>query len=489
MRILKNLLFAVLALMLVTSCSKVEDKIESQIPADAMMVLKANVPQLVSNLGITVKDGKIVLPEKCAAMMQQMGMSAEEFDAEGAKLLNSGIDLEHSIYCFVPRNQSADLNNASFIALIPVSDDAKLKSFLGDEMGLKLEDKDGMQFASQSGIATAVKDGVLYIVGGDAAKDGAACISALGKLDKNMKDNAAIQKAIDTADDVNVYLDAKQYKEIAKQVVGKAGGEQALGAGMILDMIDTNSTAYHLSLAGGELNVKCVNDMDDNSQFLKLINTVTAAPSDELLAFMPKAANTALFNVCLNGDGIANLDIVKPLIAQYGEDPQFQQVIDILKSINGPVAIGVASDALGMEDVAGTVAFKCGKAADLMAMLKEMSPAGAEAQGDEIVQKGLFNGMDGVIGSKGDVVYFKFAQKNYADNATALAEAKNLIGKSKAAMFISMNLDNVQLEFTAGGADAREGDMKFWVKQDGKNLGLLEVIPVVYQLMQQKGLM
>ena len=41
-----------MVLLLVTSCNKVENKMESMIPDDAVMVAKIDVPSLISNLKV-----------------------------------------------------------------------------------------------------------------------------------------------------------------------------------------------------------------------------------------------------------------------------------------------------------------------------------------------------------------------------------------------------------------------------------------------------
>ena len=82
MRTLKFCL-AAMVLLLITSCNKVDNKMESQIPDDAVIVAKIDIPTLISNLKIEVKDGKMVLPEKFAKMLEAKG---EDFSEDAAYL-------------------------------------------------------------------------------------------------------------------------------------------------------------------------------------------------------------------------------------------------------------------------------------------------------------------------------------------------------------------------------------------------------------------
>ena len=74
MRQIKFLFFSLAMLLLATSCSNVDDRTEGLIPSDAVMVLKADMPQLIKHSGVDIKDGKIVLPTKFRKMLKEMGV-------------------------------------------------------------------------------------------------------------------------------------------------------------------------------------------------------------------------------------------------------------------------------------------------------------------------------------------------------------------------------------------------------------------------------
>ncbi len=482
MRIIRNLMIAATMALLAASCSKVEEKMESQIPDDALMVMKADVPKLVGNLGITVKDGKLVLPQRVVALIEQSGTKMDDIQENFSKLVNSGIDLEHSLYCFVPKTSASLLSNPQVVFMLPVKDEGKLQKILADEMKITLEEKDGLLMADNSGMTIAINDDILYIVGG--AKDGAEQIRSLAKLEKNMNDNADIKSALASSSDLNLYIDSKQQKDIAKSMAVMQGGQQAVMAATLLDMWDVRSTAYHLSLDGGEWKLTCNNNFDKNSQFVNLVNSITDKPSADLLNIMPKAANSAVLSMSINGEGIYNLEIVKSLLSDAQNNPEVSKLVDILKSIKGPVTIGIASNSLQPNDISMALAIKCGKAKDLMDMYKQTIPASAyKIEGDEIVQPNLVGPFEGRLGVKGDVLYIK-AGPNYADNMAGVSEANNIIGKSMVGLFASMNVNNKQVEITLDNEDLSESNLKLWVKQDGKKLGGLETLAALFETFQ-----
>ena len=473
MKFLKNCMLMVAALLLITSCSKSESKMESQIPADATLVIKANIPQLVKNLGIEIKGGEMVLPQKFAQMLKDNGMDLEKNKGDIEKFLKSGIDFDGSIYAFQPAKNAGGKDEFSFVALIPVDDEAKLEAFLKEDAKLNFEDKDGLKLAKSGTSINAIKDGILYIAEGNVA-DPAAKINALAKLDKSAGDNKSIAKALDTNDDVNIYVDTKNLKEQIKEVAGYMGGNDM--SKVILELIDVKSSALHMNLSGNEITIKTDNEVDNNSGFAKLVKSVTGKPSADLLAYMPKASNMGVFNLSLNGEGILHRELLKPYVEQFGSDPMMQKMMEIVKSINGPVAIGFASENLSPEDVDVAFAIKCGKAEEFAAMAEEMMAGSLTKKGDVWELNPAAFGMGGTLSAKKGVVCMRISRKGYSENMGGISDAKDVLGNSISGAFCSLKIDNMQLQLTSEGKDVKEGKMVLWVKEDGKKMNILDAL-------------
>lgn len=466
-----------MVLLLVTSCNKVENKMESMIPDDAVFVAKIDVPTFISNLKVEIKDGKVVFPEKFAKMLEEKG---ETMGKDAEKLINSGLDFTSSFYFFAPNDKEFAL-----VGLFPVSDPDKLKKFITEEEKTEFESKDGMDVASKGGTGYVITDGILVVTEG---KDPASIVSGLASLKKNMGDNASIARAIDASDEINVYVNTKRLKELAGNQVGNLGKNGDM-AKMAFDMMDIQSTAFHMNLADGEWRIGVDNEVDENGDFAKLINSVTTKPSAELLAFMPKANNMGVLNLNIDGEGILNLDMVKALLGEVSSDPQMAQMVDIFKSVKGPVTLGIASDTFNPEDLSGTLAFKCGKAKELIDMLKQLFEGAYTQNGDEYVFSQRVEGYNASLGVKGDVIYVKMTNKDYTETMASVGEAKDVIGGAIGSVFFSMAVDNMQMQFSVEGKSIKQGNAKMWVKEDGKKLSPLDALAFFDQLSRKvKGL-
>lgn len=453
-----------MVLLLITSCSNVENKMESMIPDNAVVVAKVDVPTLMGNLKVEFKDGKMVLPEKFAQMLEKNGMNLTK---DSDKLMDSGIDFTSSLYFFMP-----DDKEPSMVALVPVSDPEKLKKFLSEEENATFEAKSGMEVASKAGMGYVINDGIMFVT---QSGDPAATVSSLASLAKNMGDNKSMVRALDSSDDINVYINTKRLKELAgSELAGRSGNSDM--ARMLFDLMDIKSTALHLSLADGQWRIGVDNDVDENGDYAKLIQSVTTKPSAELLAYMPKAGNMGVLNFNINGEGILNLDMVKPLLAEVAGNPEMSQMIDIFKSVKGPVTLGVASSSLNPEEMDGALAFKCGKSRELVALVKQMFPGMYTQNGDECVLNEKMQGFDATLGIKGDVVYIKMTHNNYSDNMASVSDAKDVIGRAMCGGFLTLSVDNMQMQLTYDGRNIKQGSLTMWVKENGKKLSPLDAL-------------
>ena len=470
---------AAMVLLLITSCNKVENKMESMIPDDAVVVARIDVPTLISNLKVEIKDGKIVLPEQFAKMLEEKG---ETLGEEAEKLVKSGIDFTSSIYFFMP-----DGKENAMVALVPLSDPAKFKQYLSEEEKVTFEAKDGMDVGQKDVSAYVIKDGLLVVTEGF-KEDPATVVNGFASLKKNMGDNASIVRALDAGDEINVYVNTKKMKNLAGGQMGRMGSQGDM-VKSILDLMDIKSSALHMSFAGNDWNYRVENEVDDNSDFMKLVNSITTKPSAELLAYMPKADNMGVLNLNLDGEGILNLDMVKAMLNEAGDSPEVAQMKDIFKSVKGPVTIGFASSSINPDDVDAALAIKCGKAKDLVEMLKPMFQGAYTQNGDEYIFNEKIEGFNAKLGVKGDVIYVKMTHKDYADNMTGVGEAKDVLSGAMLGGFITLAVDNMQMQLTIDGKDVKKGSVTMNVKQDGKKLSPLDALTFFDRLARKvKGL-
>lgn len=460
------------ALMFVTSCNKVDTKLESQIPADAVVVAKVDVLNVIKHSGIDFKDGKVVLPEKFAAMLKDMGEQFDDLD-EVAKLFESGVDFKNSIYCFVP----ADGGKNAFVALLPVADAKKLQAYIEDQVKAQMDDKGGILVLEDVGrdVKLAISDDVLYVLSGS-KQSADECVKALAGLEKNISANELASKALAVNDDLNVYFDNAFFQ--------KSMGTAAMvpRAGVALELLkDVKGSAYHVSLADG-LRFKHESDIDASSDLAKLVTSVTDKPSAEFLSLMPKAKNAVVLGLSLNGEGILNLEMVKPYTEKLGGHAELVQLVDIFKSVKGPVTLGIASETLSPKDVSAVLAFKCGKTAELKSFLKGIVGADAYTEnGDELVVNQSLNGTTGSLVVKNGVVSVKYG-KAYPENMGGVSGAKDAIGKSLCGFYAKVADGNAEVELVSETPDIKGGTSTLTVTEGGKKLGVLDALAVIYNL-------
>lgn len=473
-------------LVLVASCSNVEDQIEGQIPDDALVVVKANAAQLIKHLGIDQRDGKMVVPQQFEQLMGLSSQDIDELKQNLDKVANSGIDFGHCCYIYVPNGAQNSGGDMQAVMLVPVSDEAKLKAFLADMAQIDLKDSGGMQVGTWGETIIGLTDGILYVGTGNGAANPGAQLKTLASVSRGMSGNKAMVGALDTGDDINIYLNAAKLKNTVAREVCRQGGAQTMAVGTAIDMWDAQSTAIHINLADNEWNMRCDNKFDNDSEYLKLVKQVTAKPDNAMLAQMPMGANAAALSVSLNGEGIAQLDMVKALLANLDDSPEVQAIVDIVKSINGPIMLGIASDTMNPEEANFVLAAKCNNAAKVMSNINQYLPlAGPMTQrGDELVAEQQVMGGDLAMGAKGNEFYVKLTHSDMAANMSNAGEARTAMAGSVAALYLSSTVGNKQMQLVIESKDLTDASAKLWVTEGGKKLSILDALAFFAELGQ-----
>ncbi len=461
-------------LLLATSCSNVDDRTEGLIPSDALMVLKADMPQLIKHSGVEIKDGKIVLPTKFRKMLKEMG-DTKDMNKNLDKLVNSGIDFKHSSYVFVPDGAMNGKSDFDAVLLVPVDDENKVKDYIEDVANVVLEKKGDLLLGQDDGSIFLIKDGTLcctQVWKEDVLDDLVELLSP----ESSMSSNDAIAKALDNSDDINIFINSEKIRKVAAKEIGNDRDPAAMAAASAMDIIDTESTAIHISLADNECNIRTENEFPENSDYLKLVKKMTAAPNADLVPMMPSGDHTMIYSVSINGAAIANFNLVKKLLGDAYDDPDFAKILDIFKSIKGPVVFGLACNDLQTKEFDAVVATKTPKASNLHGIIG-MTPFAEEAQrkGGEYVISDSYGGPSFVLGEDDDVLYFKYLSSGKKTSAKD-KEIKSLFSESLAAVYCTSKIDDMKMQFTASSKDLASGSAKLWVMEDGKKLCLLDAL-------------
>ncbi len=487
MKLFKYLFLTLAVLLLATSCSNVNDTAESMIPSDAVLVVKADMAQLIKHSGIRQKDGKLLLPKKFKNMLEsQAGSDAEDLEEEMTKLQDSGIDFTHCCYIYVDKGAVTGKGDIDAVVLVPVSDEKKMQEYIEEKAEVKFEKKGDVMVAGDKPNYFVIKDGMLCytsVYEDDFADDFIAALTP----DKSMADNDAIVKALGTDDDVNIYMDAKKFrKEVGRQFEDGYDPE-SMAASTAMDIFDVESSAVHINLSDNELNVKSENIFDKNSDYPKLVKKMTGKPNADLIKMMPKAKNAIIFSVSINGEAIANFNLVKKLLGDAYDDPDFAKVLNIFKSINGPVVFGASSDDLSEGKFNLVLAAKTPKASNIHNII-DMTPFAeyGTRNGNEYVMQESSYDPEVILGEKDNVLYFKL---NNNSNSSATmdgnSEAKSLFGNALSAVYCTSTVDNMNMQFTMESDDLINGKTTMWVKEDGKKLCFLDALAFFVKLMNE----
>lgn len=488
-----KLLFAALVVLAATSCSKVENKMQELIPGDAIVVGRLDVPKFIEHSGIEMKDGKIEFPEYFVKTLKENGVKSGKIDDAAEKLADCGIDFDKPAYGFATEaalENEEDVFQGVF--LFAIGDEKKLVSFIEEETDESFKEKDGMQCLQADRDRTSfVIDGDILIIG--FSKNDVNPVKLVQKMKdqkENIKDNESAMKALDTSDDFNLWVDAKKVMEktsgeIEREMSYLPSGQQELMRAL-LSLTEAKAYALHATLADDEFKVKYEMDMSGNGDFEKLVEKVLDEPSAELLELMPAAKNMATFSLSLNGAGIADLDIFKKGINQIGLPAEDKDMlVSFVKSVKGPLTLGVASNAFTEKDYCIVLAVKAGQANAVFTKytqgLDEYVQYGyAEKVGNEYRMK-QDNGIL-ALGCKGDVLYMKMYTSEYSKKATEDSDAKSIIGSSKVSGIAKCTVDGMDGFLSIKSMSPVETSGIFYVKKGGEKMKPLDTVWFFYKL-------
>ena len=487
-------MFAALVVLAATSCSKVEDKMQELIPDNAVAVGRLDVPKFIENSGVEMKDGKIEFPEYFVKTLKESGVKSSQIDDTAEKLADSGLDFSKPAYGFATEASLENEEDAFLgVFLMAIDDEKQLKAFLEEETDESFSEKDGMQYLQIDHERTSfVIDGDILIIG--MSKNDVNPVKLVQKMKdqkENIKDNESAMKALDTSDDFNLWVNAKKVMEkmsgeLERQMSYMPSSQQELMRAL-LSLTEAKAYALHATLADNEFKVKYEMDMSGNGDFEKLTEKVLGEPSAELLELMPAAKNMATFSVSLNGEGIADLDIVKKGINQIGlPEEDKNMLMSFVKSVNGPLTVGVASNGFNDEDYCVVYAVKASKSQEVLrkygAQLDEAVQYGyAKKVGDEYQME---QGRDGTmaIGCKGDVLYLKMFTSTYDKKATSDSDAKSIIGSSKLSGLAKCTVAGMDGFLSVKAMSPVETSGIFYVKKGGEKMKPLDTVWFIYQL-------
>lgn len=335
-----KLLFVATLFAALASCSDKSDNLQRLIPSDVPGVICINVPNVLEKSKIK-KGDKLVLPDGLKAIISHNDESA--IGQVIRNIPNIGLDIKDKAFVFFPQSEF------DCVALIALSNDNDAKDAVTRHTGARFKDGDDMESVNADNAIWAIKDHVLMY--GHLRKqinEKTAIKAALSVLDydgKSVEDNQQMKKLLDSEQDLSAFFNMQKMNNIVKEtlIVG-ALYKQYPAMQLLLDS-DIKSISLFLSFNKDKGDLVVDIEADENGAFASLLKAVAARPATDFLKAIPNSMET-IMAISVNGEHLSSIPQVAQMLRMVNEMPFLQrlQINEILKSIDGPLAIAMAKD-------------------------------------------------------------------------------------------------------------------------------------------------
>ncbi|MBR5727848.1 MAG: DUF4836 family protein [Muribaculaceae bacterium] len=330
----------VITLLLLASCSSVNDNLEKMIPADALGVVSINVPDILKKTGIN-DDGNLVIPEAIKPVIDEN--DASTLSTLVTDLPYMGLNTGSKAFAF--------FTNKTFGAVIlaTLDDEAAARKTIERRTGGDFQQVEGLNCIYREDNLYVINDKVLLIATVNKAMDinkaAKQAGTILNKQRQSILDNEQVKQVINADGDINAYLQQDGLKLILKK--NKTYREIAQKLPLVEIFTESDAKAYecHLNLNEQSADLTTRVFADENSDYNKLLTTTLAKADPSFLKAIPNSMDY-IVTMSVKGDNFVKLQQIQQLIGMFKKLP-FIGRIDlqgILASIDGPIAIGLARD-------------------------------------------------------------------------------------------------------------------------------------------------
>ena len=330
----------VITLLLLASCSSVNDNLEKMIPADALGVVSINVPDILKKTGIN-DDGNLVIPEAVKPVIDEN--DASTLSTLVTDLPYMGLNTDSKAFAF--------FTNKTFgtVILATLDDEAAARKTIERRTGGDFQQVEGLNCIYREDNLYVINDKVLLIATVNKAMDinkaAKQAATILKKQRQSILDNEQVKQVINADGDINAYLQQDGLKLILKR--NKTYREIAQKLPLVEIFTESDAKAYecHLNLNEESADLTTRVFADENSDYNKLLTTTLAKADPSFLKAIPNSMDY-IVTMSVKGENFVKLQQIQQLIGMFKKLP-FIGRIDlqgILASIDGPIAIGLARD-------------------------------------------------------------------------------------------------------------------------------------------------
>lgn len=471
-----NIFLTLSFILVLASCSSVDENMRAMIPDDAVGVVKIDVPSVLKKGGM-IKGETISIPEDLKKVIDDAnGNIVDEVNIIGDIFQNlsaSGIDVSKSAYVYF----SPGIYRT--VALFPLKDEEAAKAMVAKIASGKMTEMSGILFASHLDYGYAIDDDILLIgrftnpVAADVASTAASKIFDRGT--PSLLENDDIRKCVDVENcDLSAYLDVKGMVSVYKD---NSRLSTIFGDFSALDLIaDVGIKAMTATVNFDKSRAKIKTDFiyDPKGDYSKLYDQVIASSNGgdgvTTLNSLPGELDT-FFGIKINGSNLL-------------KNPQLRVLIEMLES--SAMSGGVDCKSM-LETIDGAVVFGIGKGQlvdyNYAVAAQSKNP---EIIVDEIVEaanrggqpptklKGEYMydyGYQGIaLGQTEDVVYARFVdfETGYTASWPALTE---VMKKSTMVLYEKMmRSDSIEGYLSWGLLDKSHGEGAYTCERQGDNV-------------------
>ena len=330
----------VITLLLLASCTSVNDNLEKMIPADALGVVSINVPDILNKTGIN-DDGNLVIPEAIKPVVDEN--DASTLSTLLTDLPYMGLNTSGKAFAF--------FTNKTFgsVLLATLDDETAARKTIERRTGGDFQQVEGINCIYREDNIYVINDKVLLIATVNKAMDvnkaAKQAVTILKKQRQSILDNDQVKQVINADGDINAYLQQEGLKLILKK--SKTYREIAQRLPLVEIFTESDAKAYecHLNLneASADLTTRII--ADENSDYNKLLTTTLAGADANFLKAIPNSMDY-IVAMSVKGGNFVKLQQIQQLIGMFKKLPYIGRIDleSILASIDGPIAIGMARD-------------------------------------------------------------------------------------------------------------------------------------------------
>ena len=458
---MKELKFFVATLLLVAlaACSSRNENLERMIPADATGVVCFDTPEILK-CSQMLSDDKITIPAALQTVID--ANDASPLCQVLTDLPVLGLDTGSKAYMFFT------LKTFGRVLLIPLDDENAARKTIAQRAGGDFASVEGIDCIYVEDNFYAVADKTLFVgtVNMPVEREKAARAAAVilqGKS-RNITDVPEVKQCIDADGAVNAYLKmegirallkrSKTYKEIAERMplveVFTQSDIKALTCGIKLENDSVTMNTHFV--------------VEDNSDYVKLMKSTISKPDAEFLGVMPNSMEY-IMSMSVNGSRFVELEQIKQLLKAFAKLPYIGRIdlSQMLSTIDGPVAVGLARDPNLEGEWNAVVAARCSNPGEIVNTIGKF--ALALGQAPELYDNEYVYQYDNKmirVGSAGQVFYLKMLNYEQTEaNAGDDVELKKLFAVSPFAISVRTQSNDVSGNLTFGLADMINGKGRF----------------------------